>query len=405
MSVALPSSPLIKTFNAGGRFMQRVGLSLPRLDEAEMLRLARQRTGHADFGGEDFHAALNRLLYAYEYEADLSPIGRLAARSHIINLLSNRLYMEADIKRHPEIVQSRIRAPLFIVGLPRTGSTLLHMLLAQDPANRIPACWEVMFPAPAQGSCRQRIKRTRYLLGWFEKLAPGFQGVHPLSATLPQECIAITSHTFLSYEFQTTHRIPSYQHWLEEQDLSPAYGFHYRFLQYLQWQRPTLRWVLKAPAHLFGLEALFRIYPDAGVIQTHRNPREVAAALASLTTILRGVFSNHVDVKRVGVEMNERWAGAMERVLRMREEGSVPRDRILDVQYADLVHSPLETVRAIYEYFGLKLNKSVENAMQAFLDSHPRDKHGKHDYSLDRFYLDPHYVSRRYAAYCAHFGY
>lgn len=395
----------VRAFNAGARLVQRTGFGFASLAPDEIVHSAVVRAGCSDFGPEDgWREGLQVLVEDYHRHAGLTPIGRLAARRHLIDLLANRLWLEHDRARHPEITRRPIRAPLFIVGLPRTGTTLLHMLLAQDPQNRVPETWEVMHPAPAEGTEDKRAERAGHELAWMERLAPGFRVMHPLAPHLPQECIAIDSHTLQGYEFQTTHYVPNYQRWLEQREKHGIYDHHHRFLQYLQWQRPGRHWVLKAPAHLFGLAELLAIYPDAGIIQTHRNPLEVMASLASLSTLLRGAFSEAVDPHAIGREMALRWGDGLLKSLRQRECGEVPADRFIDVDYRNVVCAPINTVERIYAHFGRALDSKAEKAMRDFLAANPKDKHGTHRYSLEEFGLDRTEQARRFAGYRTRFG-
>ncbi len=406
--MSAPGSALARALKSGGRVIQRAGLPLVRLDEELFLDEARQRTGLDDFGDPRFHEPLRRLIADYDTEAELSLLGRIAARQDTIRLLTNRLRMEWDRRRYPEIRAQPVRGPLFITGLPRTGTTLLHGLLAQDPGHRAPLNWEMMFPSPPPDRLHHhhdpRIAASERQLRWFYRLNPAFRRIHPLAARLPEECLIITSHSFLSFQFQTSHDVPRYQAWLEAQDLRPSYEEHRSFLQHLQWRWRGERWVLKAPAHLFGIRALLQVYPDAGVILTHRDPLEVVGSLASLTTALRSTFSDEVDAERVGPEMTRRWAEGLDRALRVRDEGIVSADRFFDVRYVDLLRDPFGTVRRIYRHFDLALTPWAEERMRRFLAQHPKDKHGRHGYTLAEFGLDRDEEAARYQAYRERFG-
>ena len=401
-------SALARALKSGGRVIQRAGLPLVRLEEELFLDEACQRTGLDDFGDPGFREPLRRLIADYDTQAGLSLLGRIAARQDTIRLLTNRLRMEWDRRRHPEIGAQPVRGPLFITGLPRTGTTLLHGLLAQDPAHRAPLNWEMMFPSPPPDRLHYhhdpRIAASERQLRWFYRLNPAFRRIHPLAARLPEECLIITSHSFLSFQFQTSHDVPRYQAWLEARDLRPSYDEHRAFLQHLQWRWRGERWVLKAPAHLFGIRALFQVYPDAGVILTHRDPLEVVGSLASLTTELRSTFSDEVDAERVGPEMTRRWAEGLDRALRARDEGIVSADRFFDVRYADLLRDPFGTVRRIYRHFDLAFTPTAEERMRRFLAQHPKDKHGRHSYTLAEFGLDRDEEAARYRAYRERFG-
>lgn len=198
------------------------------LDVDRLLRAAERRTGARDFGDPSFREPLDRLTASIEREARLTLLGRIAARAEIGGLLDNRLAVERDRRRHPEIAREAVRRPLVITGLPRTGSTFLHGLLAQDAANRVPLHWELRFPSPpperATHATDRRVARAARQLRWFLRLAPEFSAIHPVGAQLPEECIVILSHAFLSFEFSSNWYVPTYQTWLERQDLDPPIG-------------------------------------------------------------------------------------------------------------------------------------------------------------------------------------
>jgi len=395
----------VRALNAGAGLAGRVGLRFASLDADEIARQAISRAGCDDFGPDDgWRVGLEKLTDDYGRHARLTPIGRIAAHRHLVDLLANRLRMARDRARHPDIESRPVTAPIFIVGLPRTGTTLLHMLMAQDPENRVPETWEVMHPTPAETRENKRIRRAGRELAWMEHLAPGFRVMHPLAPRLPQECIAIDSHTLQGYEFQTTHYVPDYQRWMEAREKLDVYRHHKRFLQHLQWQRPGAHWVLKAPAHLFGLAELLAVYPDAGIVQTHRNPLKVMASLASLSTMLRAAFSESADPRAIGREMSERWGGGLLQALEQRERDRLPDSRFLDIDYRAIVSSPIETVRSIYAWFDRELTPAAEQSMLDFLAANRKDKHGAHRYSLEQFGLDADEQTARFAGYRARFG-
>jgi len=403
-----PRPALVRALNRGGRTIARTGVSLVRLDADHLLAAACRRTGLDDYGDAAFREPFERVVRSLDGEARLNLVGRIAARQDLLRLLSNRLRMIDDAKRHPEILAGEIRRPIFVTGLPRTGTTLLHGLLAQDPASRAPLTWEMMYPSPPprRGSGRRdrRVVLAERQIRWFHRLSPEFRTIHPTGAELPEECLVIASHAFASFQFQTMYDVPSYESWLEQQDLRPSYHWHRRFLQHLQWRSPAERWVLKAPAHLFGFEALFDAYPDAGIVLTHRAPLEVVGSLASLTVSLRGTFSDAVDPVAVGAEMTQRWHGALAFALQARDAGRVPAERVVDVLYAELLRDPIGVVDRIYRSFGLDLTPEIEARMRAFLAANPKDKSGRHRYTLAEFGLDAPTESARYGDYARRFG-
>jgi hypothetical protein len=387
----------------GARVLDAPGRRLVRLTAPGLLGAARRRAGLDDFGDPAFHEPLRRLLRSIDDQARLSFVGRVAAREDLTGMLVNRLRMEEDRRRHPGIAAEQVRRPLFITGLPRTGSTFLHGLLAQDPANRVPRHWELRSPSPppdrATHETDPRIARAARDIRWFLRLAPRFRTIHPVGAQLPEECVVILSHSFLSFQFSSTWFVPSYQHWLDREDLRPAYRYHRQFLQNLQWRCPGERWVLKAPPHLPGLRALCATYPDANIVMTHRDPLEVVASVASLHVVLREAFSRHVDPLEVGPEVTRLLADDIRRGFEARADGCAPPERFVDVQYRDLMADPIAVVRRIYRHFDLPFPAGTEQAMRRYLPQSRQDLHGRHIYSLGQFGLDAETERARYRAY------
>jgi len=396
-----------KIIRYAGRLMTRPGGRFVSLDEGSLLAAARRRAPDGEFDDMRFLEPLRQLLRSLERDARLNFLGRVAARADIIRLLTNRLLLAHDRRTHPEIAAGEIRQPLFITGLPRSGTTFLHGLLAQDPAHRVPLTWETMYPSPPNGAIRadeEHIQKAARQLAWLHRLAPDFQKIHPVGATLPEECLIIMSHSFLSVQFSSMFFVPSYQTWLDQQELCPAYEIHRQFLQQLQYRHSGTRWVLKAPAHLAGLPALFAVYPDARVILTHRNPIEVVGSLASLHATLRGVFSDTVDAPRIGPEVSAALAGEIERAMRARAANVAPPERFLDVWYTDLMRDPIGAVRQIYAQFEFPLSSAAEARMRRYVVETPKDRHGRHEYTLERFGLSAETEHERYRTYCEHFG-
>jgi hypothetical protein len=311
--------------------------------------------------------------------------------------------MQRDWKAFPSIVRQEIREPLFIVGLPRSGTTLLHTLLALDPEHRVPLTWEVMTPSPPTGDNeKRRIHRAISSCNCFNWLAPTFRQVHPVGAELPQECVSLMAPTFMSDQFDAMYYVPSYRAWFFQQDLRPAYEYHRHFLQHLQVRRNACRWVLKAPTHMFALPTLLDVYPDAFFIQTHRAPLDAMASVSSLITILRRAFSDAVDPQTVCREAIDYWSKTLDRFLQ--ERGRLAEHRICDVNYAEILHDPLVAVRRIYAHFGWSLTQKVEQRMRRALASQPEDRYKLHRYDLSRFGVQEAESAARFAAYCDRFG-
>jgi hypothetical protein len=265
--------------------------------------------------------------------------------------------------------------------------------------------WEVMYPSPPPrpGAADERVGRAERALRGVDRLAPDFRRIHAVGALLPQECIAITTHAFASIQFHTTQRVPAYEDWLESSRLEGAYRYHRQFLQHLQRHGGERRWVLKAPGHLFALDALLAVYPDACLVQTHRDPLKVVASIASHGVALRAAFSDAVDPRDVAHDWSARWAKALERTLRTRDALCAP-GRVLDLGYQEIVRDPIAAVRTLYAHAQLELGAAAEARMRAFLAANPQERHGAHRYTLEQFGLDREAEADRYATYCRRFG-
>jgi hypothetical protein len=387
---------LFKALSWTLRILDKPGLMKQPLETELLIAAARRRARLNNFGDETFREPLRRLLDCCESEARLNTIGKLALTEDILQLLINRLQIQRDRHKWPRISEEAIVAPLFIVGLPRTGTTLLHGLLAQDhDAFSTPTTWEVMFPSPPPSLGQKgRIKRAKRRLGCFHLLAPEFQKIHPISAYHPQECIAIMSHTFMSDQFGAIYNIPAYESWLKRQDKRLVYQFHRQFLQHLQYGRPARRFVLKAPHHMLSIEALFATYPDALVVQTHREPLEILPSAASLTTVLRSVFSDFVDPAAIGNEITKFWQDALEKFLVARK--GLRHDAVVDVEYSDLVRNPIGVLRKIYNWLGRDLSCDLELRIRIYLEANSPSKYGRHSYDLAAFDMDPVNLSERF---------
>ena len=326
----------------------------------------------------------------------------------MVGLLVNRLRLQDDRTRNPGIGAEEIRRPLFIVGLPRTGSTLLHHLLAQDPGSRVAQAWEVMYPSPPPTRERYetdpRIARAARQLRWLDTLTPDFKAIHATGAQLPLECIAVMSPSFLCWRFNTMYRVPTYQEWLEGQDFLPTYDFHRRFLQQLQWRAPAGHWVLKAPSHMLAFDALLQTYPDAHIVQTHRDPLTVLGSAASLTAVLYRGFTDEPDLAEIGREVSRRWTIGIERALQVRRMVASGGTGSSTCTTTTSSRTRWPSFVGSTPNFGIPLSEAARSRMGRFLADNPKDKHGPHQYSLEAFGLDVDDLSRRFKAYREHFG-
>jgi hypothetical protein len=380
-----------------------------RLEVDDLLESARRRTGLSDFFGDDFREPLARLVGSLNSEAKLTPMGRALARQDILVALQNRLYMADWFGRHPEIGEQAVRAPLFITGLPRSGTSILHELLAQDPAHRVPLSWEARYCCPppdeASNASDPRVRRAHRDLVLWHRLVPAYKTMHEMGGLIPCECGDLTMHTFLGDRFAALHQVPSYATWAAGQDMRPVYAFHRRMLQVLQWRVRRERWVLKAPAHMNWLPALFAVYPDAHVVQTHRDPLQVMGSVASLLSAILWMRSDDVDPAIIHASFGgEAFARQLEGVMRFRDSGACDPGRFHDVRYQDLMADPWGTIAGVYKRFGFELTPEARARMQSYLAHKPKGKFGRHEYSFADLGLDLATERARFAVYQARCG-
>ena len=379
------------------------------LDPEALVDEAVRRTGLGDFGGDSWREGFEIFVEALNAEARLNLVGRVLARSDILNWLENLLLLADTRKRHVAIGGVSIERPIFITGLPRTGTSILHELLGRDPAHRVPLAWEVRHPCPppqaASYASDPRIARADEEVRFWAQVVPEYDRMHELGGRIPVECIQITAHEFRSDELSGRHVVPSYAAWLAGADLEPAYAFHRRMLQHLGWQAPGERWVLKAPSHMAGLGALFAVYPDACIVQTHRDPLVVMASVASVLYSTAWVRSDAVDAEQV-----RRWfTGETCRALldgadAIRDGGAVDPTRFCDVRYADLMDDPFGSLASVYEHFDLDFGAEAERRMRAYLFEKAKGRHGAHRYGFEHTGFDRDEERRRFASYQERYG-
>ncbi len=399
----------VRVMNQLGRLASSVGIEPITLEEDRLLEKAIAQAGSSDFGDDDFREGLRRFLASARSEAKLTLLGRMLAQGYVVGNLANRLRLVDWRKRHPSIEAEEIIEPLFIVGMPRTGTTILHALLEQDPANRSPLFWEVQFPVPPATpetwNDDPRIAEDQKVLDQLYGLVPGFQSMHPMGATMPQECVAVFTMCFMSEQLQVQFDVPSYQAWLDEQDMRSTYEFYKRFLQHLQSGGVKgERWVLKSPAHLHLLDTLLDVFPDARIVHTHRDPMEVCASVASLTAALRGAATDEIDLEVIGRQQVQWWAKLIEKSLSQRKRLAPKNSQFFDVTMSEIVDDSLGVVRRMYAHFGYRLSDEVEAKMVSFMAENPRDKHGSHRYSAFDFGIDPDRDRALFGDYIEHFG-
>jgi hypothetical protein len=381
-----------------------------RLDLEALVAEANEKAGRRSFDDDSFREPLSRLLASLDQEAGLHAEGRATQHARIVESLVMRHVLEEHEARHPEIQDEAIGAPLVIVGLARTGTTMLHRLLSADPGLHAARWWEVRFPAPFPGWNWQgpdpRIAAAHQQVDWILANQPVLAAIHPWDAEGPDEEIMLMEHSFLSHVPESSANLPSYRAWLDEQDLRPAYTLLHRLLRFLQWQKrrrgeTAERWVLKAPTHLGSLELLFETFPGARVIQTHRDPLETIPSVASMYFALWGLATEKPDALEIGRQCLDRYAGTQRRCLAAREH--LPAEAFVDVRYRDVARDPIAAVRRIYEAVERPLTPAAEAAMRAWVEANPREHRPPHEYSMETFGLTREAIEREFADYRARF--
>jgi hypothetical protein len=395
---------LVGAVHHTGDFLQ-AALSQP-LAADELIALAQRRVGLTDFGAS-IEGPLQILVQDYQEEAELNLLGRITARWDTLRFLTNLLLLRDAEKRDPGILEQPIVAPIFITGLPRSGTTFLHKLLCEDPANRAVLCWETIFPLPAPGTMARspeaRAAKVDRQLAAFARIAPEMPKMHPIDARSPQECSEIIAHVFRSLRFDTTHHVPRYRDWMDRTGFVEAFRFHKRFLQHLQHRKGPGPWVLKCPDHVFALDALREVYPDARIVIMHRDPIEVLRSVTRLTEVLRKPFTRRIDRLQIGRQVSERWARGAEILLETAERMRDAPAPIIHVTFRRFTDDPVGCVGALYGAFGLRFDAALAARLRDAVAAQPNGGYGQNRYRLEDYGLDPDAERRRYRDYTKYF--
>ncbi len=369
---------------------------------------ARARTGGLeDFGEPQFLDGLERFVDSLENDARLNAIGQHIAKGRVTQHVLNRLNYVNDRKLYPAIAEQKIVKPVFIIGLGRTGSTILHDILAQDPASRAPLTWEVTYPSPpprtATFGTDPRIAQTEAGFPPMDFRREKFKAMHPMGAQLSQECVVMMGDTMSTPLFHNQFRVPTYQDWVDTADRSHVYAFHKQQLQHLQSGHRLDRWVLKTGAHMWGLDHLLATYPDARIVFTHRDPVKSLTSYASLTALVREMGSDHVDKFEVAEDWNARLTAKLQQAVAIRAAKDYPDAVFYDMKFADFVRDQFAVVQQIYDAFDLPLSDEAAARMKWFIADNPQGKHGIHRYEAHEYGIDPAVVRAQFRPYIERF--
>jgi hypothetical protein len=366
--------------------------------------------GTADFGSDDFLEPLDVLLPALEEEAQLTIMGRWMTRRFLLRFLAVRIQLARYVRDDPGVVDEEIPEPWFVTGAPRTGTTILHALLAQDPTSRVPEGWELLRPVPPPSpdphefAADARIPLADRELRLPGQVAGELDAIHVYRGRMHKECLSAMSFAFRSEEFTARYHVPSYVDWYERCDLRPAYESHRLVLQVLQRRFRGVHWVLKSPVHLSALPTLLAVYPDARLVITHRDPLTVLASLTSLVATLRWAHSDHVDFAEVGRYHERMWTAALDDLVTASTDGTLDPRRVHHVHYARFMQDEIGTVGEVYAALGQTLPDDTARAMRDYLAGRPKDQHGAHEYSFADLRLDPGQERERFARYQRQFA-
>ena len=362
---------------------------------------ARAATGLDDFGSTYYREGLERTVAALNTEADLNDMGGVIQHATISNALIQRLKVEDTYARHPEIDDEIVEGPLFVIGLPRTGTTALSQLVAADPQFRSLRMWESQAPTPPPEAATQhtdaRIAQAEAGLQMLNEMFPLMKSLYNSEATAATECQDLMGMSFRTFHFDGVVRVPGYLAWLMDCDMGETYTYHRRVLKLLQWHCPPTLWHLKTPVHVFALDSLVEAYPNAKFMWSHRDPAKVMASVCSLIRYVRSWSSDRDDPEELGAEQLDSWSEGIRRAMDFRKR--VGDERFSDISFADLQADPVNTLAAGYRSLGLDFTDAAARSVELWAREHKPGARGAHDYDLADYGLTPDGVRERFAEY------
>jgi hypothetical protein len=378
---------------------------LVSLDPEELQTSARRSTGVADFGGDTWRPHFEVFIEALEHDATLSTTGRLMARTEVLRALRQRLLLTELWRQDPTILDEPIEAPVFVIGTGRAGTSILHELLALEPTNRVPLTWELLHAGETLGPDADTARRAGNAThSFWAQVQPEFATMHHNDGDEPNECIFATMLEFLSDQWAGTYEVPTYSNYMLAQDHTEAYRYHRRVLQTLQRRDRRERWVLKAPSHLAQMHTLFEVYPDARVIQIHRDPLKSVPSTISLMATLRSMRYEEVDIESIVPFISLGYGLLLDSVMDDRDNGRLPDGQFVDVRYADLMSDPVETLDDVYRAIDVEPPADLAARVTTHLSVRPKDVRGAHRYALADTGLDEVAERARFERYAARYS-
>jgi hypothetical protein len=365
---------------------------------------ARRATGLNDFGESSYREGLQLLLECYDSSARFGDVGRYSAWAMLLNCLRGRLYAIEGLKQNPQALEQPIVKPLFIVGLPRTGTTILHRLLVSHPQNQGLEYWLGSYPQPRPDVStwvgHERYQEVEKSLGMLDQINPELKKVHEMTAAGADECRLLLMQSFANVTFQSNATVPRYEQWLYRADMRAAYRLYADTLKLIGLNDPGKRWILKDPSHLWAMDILLDTFPDATVIQTHRDPVRLIPSVCSLVLIAWRMQEPDISPEVVGERQLLQFQTVLDKSLAVRKQQP---ERFIDVFYEDFVRDPVTQVEKIYRALDEELDAEDAAAMRSWMASHPRGKHGSHSYCAEDFGLSDDLIRETFADYCKYF--
>jgi hypothetical protein len=377
--------------------------AMVQLDADELHQRAQEATGLDDYGDSTWEEPFRRLVAALDTEAQLHVVGRLLSRHDVLRHLCTRLLLVDAARRDPGVTDEEVVSPIVVTGAARTGTSILHELLAEDPALRAPFAFEMAYPIHDAGQTRdQRIAWAEPEFDLWGDVQPEFLAVHELAAHLPEECLWLMAPEFDIGFWSTCVDIPSFMAWRAFTDPVPVYAYHRSFLQQLQRDRPSRTWVLKSPVHLGRLAALLAVYPDARIIRTHRDPARTVPSTVSTVAMGRWLRSDAVDPMAIAASVT----GALQMLSNgaAEQRASLPAGQVAELQYAELLREPVAAITSAYDELGLPIAPDLGDRIVRYLDARPQTKFGVHTYRAQDYDLDVDQIRRDFAPYIEEFG-